>query len=601
MDTPATPTPAAAPAAKPPRPLPAAATPKRWPGLVVLALLVAYFLPLYVRHAVFAANPATLNASARQQAWPLMRYYDDQLFHNDAIADYFMASFPIAFKAVYRTLGALVDPRLLGRILTYVLLGITVWCAGRAARRVRGPAAGWGTAALCLGAAFYLERMTGGLPRAFAIAFLAGAMLALARGRPLLMAGIVVLSAGFYPVVSVVTGLALAVWLLLFPAPARGGAEPWNIGKRVLVVTIAAVLSVAMIVPTIDATNEWGPVLTTASAEEYKELSEGPYQAEDRSTGAFSLQAMKNFVEAPLAGLGGEWRPGETALNLSGKQVVLMVLTVAGLAGFVMLVKPSPPARRVLLVPAAAVAAYLLSALLAPRLYLPARYQLYPLAVAALVIVPAGIAHLATVLVSRSDQRQTQALVMACTVGLFVVIFAGYQLRPKFAMGELATAGLETTLSDHAEAYRFISSLPPRSIVAGWPSELDGVQYLTSQSALATRDGHQTFHRGYADLMRKRVQATIDALYARDASSMIRLRDELGVTHLVVSQNLYGPNPPTYFAPFGDYVKKAREALGTHAPAARTEADRAAVFADETWIILDLNRVRGLDQARVAD
>lgn len=125
MDTPPPlPNPSVATAPMPSRPIPATTGgPKRWPGLLVLALMVAYFLPLYVRHAVFAANPATLNASARQQFWPLMRYYDDQLFHSDPIADYFMASFPIGFKAVYMTLGSLIDPRLLGRILTYVLLG----------------------------------------------------------------------------------------------------------------------------------------------------------------------------------------------------------------------------------------------------------------------------------------------------------------------------------------------------------------------------------------------------------------------------------------------------------------------------------------------
>ncbi|QOV91848.1 hypothetical protein [Humisphaera borealis] len=594
MDTPPPlPNPSVATAPMPSRPIPATTGgPKRWPGLLVLALMVAYFLPLYVRHAVFAANPATLNASARQQFWPLMRYYDDQLFHSDPIADYFMASFPIGFKAVYMTLGSLIDPRLLGRILTYVLLGVTVWAAARAARRIRGPAAGWGAAALCLGATLYLERMTGGLPRAFAFPFLAVAMLALARGKPILMAVVVGLSAGFYPVVSVVCGLALAVWLLCLPATARGNAETWSLGRRLGLILIAAFVAAAFVVPTIYATDEWGPVLGAESVKEYPEMAKGPYQVEDRSTGSFSLTALKNFVEAPLAGLGGAWNPGDAGLLLDIKQIVLMVLAAAGLAGFILLLKPSPPARRVLLLPAMAVAAYVLSALAAPRLYLPARYQLYPMAIAALVIVPAGIAHLATVIVTHTDQRRTQALVMAAAVGLFVLIFAGYRIKPQFGPGELATAGLDTTLNDHHEAYRFIRALPPRSMVAGWPAELDGVQYLTSQAALATRDGHQTFHRKYADIMRKRVQAVIDGLYSRDPAALVRLRDEFGATHVIVSSDLYGATAPSYFPPFDGYAKKAREALGTHQPAARSEADRAAVFSDKDWVILDLNRIR---------
>ena len=402
------------------------------------------------------------------------------------------------------------------------------------------------------------------------------------------MAAVVVLSAGFYPVVAVVTGLTLAVWLLCFPAAARGNAEGWGLPRRLVTVLAAAILAAAFVVPTLFATEEWGPVLGADS-----EMAKGPYQVEDRSTGAFSLTAVKNFVEAPLAGLGGSWNPGDAGMSFDLKQILLMVLCVAGLVGFVMLLKPSPPARRVLLLPAMAIAAYVLSAVLAPRLYLPARYQLYPMAVAALVIVPSGIAHLATVIVTHTDQRRTQALVMAGTVGLFVLVFAGYRLKPQFGPGELATAGLDTTMSDHDEAYRFIRALPPRSMVAGWPAELDGVQYLTSQAALATRDGHQTFHRKYADVMRKRVQAVIDGLYSRDPAALVRLRDEFGATHVVVNLDLYGPNPPSYFPPFNDYAKKAREALGGNQPAAQSEADRAAVFSDKDWVILDLNRIRG--------
>jgi len=569
---------------------------RRWPRYLVLALMVAFFLPLYVRHAVFLSNPATLNASARQQFWPLLRYYNDQLFHTDPIADYLVASFPIGFKAIYATIGSIVEPRLLGRVLTYALLLVTAYAAGQAARRIRGPAAGWGAAALCIGATVYLERMTGGLPRAFAFPFLAVASLALARGKPLLMAGVVSLSAAFYPVVSVVTGLALAVWLLVLPPRLRGSAETWTFSRRVFTTAITAALTLALIVPTMIELSAWGPTLGSGSAGTYPEMTSGPYQEDDSATATFSLEAMKNFAEAPLAGLGGRWEPGDKRFALDARQISLLVLLALGIAGFVLLIRPSPPARRVLLLPIAAIAAYLLAALLAPRLYQPARYQLYPLALAALVIVPAGISHLATVLFKHTDQRRTQALAMAATVGLFVVCFDGYTIapggRPMIQPGRLTTAGLDTSPSDHTEAYRFIGGLPPRSTIAGWPPELDGVQYFTGQSALATRDAHQTFHRRYADLMRKRVEATIDALYERDSAALVRLRDEFGATHIVVSRTLYGKEPPPYFAPFGEYAKQAHAKLAGRTPAAMRDADRAEVFTDKDWIILDLNRVR---------
>jgi hypothetical protein len=110
----------------------------------------------------------------------------------------------------------------------------------------------------------------------------------------------------------------------------------------------------------------------------------GRYQLEDRADQAFTPRALKGFVESPLAGLGGVPDPSARAgLKWNLRHVWLMVLLGLGLAGFALLLKPSPPARRVLLLPAAAALAYVAAVPLSPLLYLPARYQVYPLAIAA--------------------------------------------------------------------------------------------------------------------------------------------------------------------------------------------------------------------------
>ncbi|MDB5297917.1 MAG: putative rane protein, partial [Phycisphaerales bacterium] len=115
----------------------------RWSSLLVLLGLVAFFAPVYARHVRLSADPGVFNDDARQQVWPLLRYYDDRLFPTDAIADYYLACLPAGYRWLYAGLAQAADPRAVSKWLPYVLLAVTVWCAARAARRLRGPAAGW--------------------------------------------------------------------------------------------------------------------------------------------------------------------------------------------------------------------------------------------------------------------------------------------------------------------------------------------------------------------------------------------------------------------------------------------------------------------------
>ena len=58
------------------------------------------------------------------------------------------------------------------------------------------------------------------------------------------------------------------------------------------------------------------------------------------------------------------------------------------------------------------------------------------------------------------------------------------------------------------------------------------------------RETHQAFHRDFARRMRGRANAVIDALYAPDRSGLEQLRDNFGVSYLVVSTRDYGQTAP---------------------------------------------------------
>jgi hypothetical protein len=371
-----------------------------------------------------------------------------------------------------------------------------------------------------------------------------------------------------------------------------------------ILLAVTAALTFAAILPQILATNKYGGVLRPSDAGAYPEVSAGGrYREEDRADVPRVDRALMNFLKGPLAGLGGDWDPGDSHLKLKPRTGLLLLMLVLGIAGFIPLARTSPAARRATLLPLAALIAYLISIPAAPTLFLPSRYQLFPLAITAVVIVPAGIAHLASIVFAKSGNSRTpQVLVLLATVGLFVGLFTAWNVgldgKP-VGPSDLATVGLypfgeksdrqspkSIDQPNRREALVYIQRLSPNVLIAGWPPDLDAVPYLTARSVLVTRETHQAFHRAYADQMRERVRGLIVALYDPDPTVAQTMVEKLGITHLIVSKDLYTNPPPTYFAPFDAEIKEARKKLGDRPPGVMLlRLPRHHVFGD--WTILD--------------
>jgi hypothetical protein len=85
--------------------------------------------------------------------------------------------------------------------------------------------------------------------------------------------------------------------------------------------------------------------------------------------------------------------------------------------------------------------------------------------------------------------------------------------------------------------------------------------------------------------------ALIDAVFAVDAMPLVKLRNDWGVTYLILDRRYYGSNPPTYFKPFDAWVSAAEE----HGQIAGFEVPRqfeaATVFSQGTLVVLDLRKL----------
>src|SRR5262245_22589119 len=147
----------------------------RW-RLITLGLILAYLAPFYALHIQSIASELVFNDDERQWVWPMLRYTDPELFQNDYLFNYAIARTPEGYKLLYWLGSTIIDPRWLSKILSYALVFLTVMFAGLSAARLAGPVAGWATVALMLVGNFWLDLLSGGLPRSFTSAFAAIAM-----------------------------------------------------------------------------------------------------------------------------------------------------------------------------------------------------------------------------------------------------------------------------------------------------------------------------------------------------------------------------------------------------------------------------------------
>jgi hypothetical protein len=544
-------------------------------GLAVGALGLAYG-PTLVNHMRHAADPLIFNDDARQFVTPfLVPGY---------ASEYYRTFLAPGYQGLYGLVGAAVDPAAASAALTYVLLGILLYALAVAGGRLGGTAAAVGTVALALSTGIFLDRIVGALPRSFGFPLLACAAVALIAGRPRALAALVVLSAAFYPPAAVVSGLALALWLVALPRWTGLASTLWTGHRRARLVGVTAVGTLLVLAPGLTARG-YGPTLTPGDAAAYPEVGPGGrYFPEGRASFESFASELRTVLKPTLTGAPGpswsmrlrEWsRPHEA--RLLGAALALTALGLAVLAW------REPAARRLLVLAAAALVAHTASGVAAPHLFLPQRYVLYPMPIVILLGLPVAAAALAGLVLPlrRAPWGRPAAALAATAVCLALLGSRGYQ-----------QTGLTIDAREQAPLLAFLAQLPENALVAGWPGGvIENVPYVSRRQAFLTFETHAAFHPRYLDEMRRRMRALIEAVFAVDPEPIRRLRVEWGVTHLIVDRRHYGASPPAYFRPFDAWLRAALDSARERGFEVPRQLEAVTVFADGELRLLELDRL----------
>jgi hypothetical protein len=140
-----------------------------------------------------------------------------------------------------------------------------------------------------------------------------------------------------------------------------------------------------------------------------------------------------------------------------------------------------------------------------------------------------------------------------------------------------------------------IAALPKDVLITGWPvGQLRKVEYVTRRNVFFTGDVHQVLHVNFIEIMRKRMDALFEAYFSTEAAPLSRLRQEFGVTHLIVDARDFTDreHTPEYFSPWRARIKpRLAEIKGQEFLMNESLHEKAAIFNQNGFILIDLAKL----------
>ncbi|TIO10682.1 hypothetical protein [Mesorhizobium sp.] len=499
--------------------------------------------------AVFRVE-GTIQDDARMFLSWMGRWDDPDLLKGDLVADYWYSVSPWLYRAVYRAAWLVgIKPLVFVKILPALLFVPIAFFSYRLLRAMRvDPLAAFVATVFILNVMVRDDIVVSGTPRAFWPLLLLVGLDGLARVRVLQVALAQLLMAGVYPQVALVMagviGLsALTPW-----------QRPWiDLSRRRLaLVVLAAVATVAGIAPFLLRESQFGPVFTFAEARTIPTFLYGRGKVLGADGSADFLCQTRLGIFA--GGCKGLLDPRLYLLVLAsglGPVVLLMRMFRAG---------PNSGARSPLpfnLLVSSLICAALSAAVLF-KLHLPSRYA------SGLLLLP----YLATlpVLSDWIRSRLSPQMLIERYSGRTLLIGTGIAALA----GVLAVSIVKTgnALPGDRELIAAIRSLPKDAVVGGFVEDLNFSPVLTGRSTLFSRELSIAYEKGYYQKVHRRMEVVRDLVLTTDASVLADRMRELPVDALVVTRDTLAQAriPATFRGFFGADLVEMEARAGQNGP-----------------------------------
>jgi MFS family permease len=565
--------------------------------LVILSLGIL-FSPGIQHHWQLAHDPYFVPFDAVQYIPSYFKYDPKEPIPTTYIKEYYLnVTCPILYRWLTRVGAQLTDVRHSQLALTYLLYALFIIILGRIGWVLGGAALSFAVMAFSLEAwIFFGLGFIGGAPRIFAYPLISLILYSLIRDRPNLLAVTVVFGGLLYPIVAMLGGISLAGWLLLKPFAGNSVVSRWSIFRRLATVVVTGLLTLAALLPLMLASKLYGRHVIAGDIATYPEAgSEGNYRPYDRLPFELLGNEWIVYYIGPLLSHGDpivssinvhkQFEPGNALGVIAVSGLVIFVIILGG-ARVLLKSKHRGMALRIAGFFLGCILLHALAWLFAPYFFIPTRYFMFTLPFLIALIFPWAL----FALLAHSPQLQAapkiRTAVFLGIVSLYLLLFGG---RGNVDFSESVVKKSAQPL------FAAVAALPTDAVVAGWPlGELRKMEYVTRRNVFLTGDVHQVLYLDCLKKMRERMDAMFDAYLSTDAAPIARLKQEYGVTHLLVeTRDFSGPDQvPEYFAPWRERIApRLAEIKGKEYLMNEALQKKAAVFNQDGLILLDLAKL----------
>ena len=515
------------------------------------------------------------------------------------IKEYFLnAICPPLYKASLMLGGQLADVRHFQLAMMYAAYIFFFAVLGRLGWLLGGAALSFAVMAFTITAWIFIGLgFIGGAPRMYGYPLIAIVLYALLRDHPRLLGLTAILGALLYPIVAIIAGICLAGWLILPLYAKQSIVSRWSLPRRLATLAVFGLLTLSCLVPLLVGNRAYGRRLVTADIVNYPEAgADGNYRAYDQLPYPLFGNESLSYYLGPLYSHGDAIAPW---LNVHKNLAPVTLLVALAAAGLAILVVVSAGLRRVLQSNERGAGIRLLGFFIVctilhviawvatPYLYIPTRYLMFSLPLIVTFIFPWSLYLLVNRCSWFADSPKLRDFTFLAIIAVYLAAFGG-RGNVEFEKGSMVAKSSQPL-------FETIAALPKNSLIAGWPyGEMKNIEYVTRRNALLTAQLHQVLHLGYVETMRQRMDALFDAYFSVEAAPLVRLRDQFGVTHLLIEAHHFTDpkRPPEYFSPWRSRIGPRLEAVRDKAYLmSQSLHQRAAVFNRNGLILLDLARL----------
>ncbi|MEM9291900.1 MAG: hypothetical protein AAGD01_09485 [Acidobacteriota bacterium] len=547
----------------------------RW--FQALVFLIALAAALLAHRETFQ-SPWVVNNDATQHTFWMHRFQQPELFPDDLLALYSENYQSWGWIALYRGLhwglgqGAELletsgiaglsapSPVDIGRGLGPLLWAFSVLLVMRVAGRAGGPRAAFFAVLLFALSPFFLQKMAGGHPRAFATPLLLLTLDRLLAGRYRQLALLLPAASLLYPMAFLLMAGTAGLSLLRWPpalSPRRIRLAHYLPPAAAIVTLLGIFLGGALLLLRHEI--HWAPEIGSMVSAQEAEENPAWYRI-----GRANHLPTPNPLAATWETLGRALPDPRHALLSAGLTTsvpgpiprIPLALICAGLllaAGgiYYRRLRWAKPLSALLF---ASYGLYLLSWAIFPTLFLPRRYVMYSLALLAVF----ALAVLLDAVLQSLRPRPQRAAVGLLTLALLST-----------ASG-LDGVGLDD-YGEHRELYAFAASLPQDALLAPFPTLGDGIPLFAQRSVWMTYEHSNPYFGTYWNTVQRRLGDFFTAYYAAEEDAAAQFCRRHGIDALVIwvpafAEERIHHRRGAYFAPFSQSIVGL-----SHQAAARTK------------------------------